>query len=98
MNKADKLKAKLLAGQGYHNFSFSDLATLLKALGFVHDRTTGSHHWFKHPRIAEPVNIQPVHGQAKPYQLTKSATSSRNTNYENPRQIPRFPLPRGHRV
>ena len=69
MNKADKLKAKLLANQGYHNFAFHDLVTLLKALGFVHDRTRGSHQWYKHPQIPEPVNIQSFGGQAKPYQL-----------------------------
>jgi len=69
VNKADKFKAKLLAGEGFHNFSFNDLVTLLKSLGFVHDRTKGSHRWFKHPQIPEPVNIQPVQGKAKPYQL-----------------------------
>jgi len=69
MNRADKLKTKLLAGQGYHNFSFGDLVLVLESLGFVHARTTGSHHWFTHPAIPEPVNIQPRKGQCKPYQL-----------------------------
>jgi hypothetical protein len=29
----------------------------------------GSHHLFVHPGIAELVNFQEVHGQAKPYQV-----------------------------
>lgn len=69
MNKAEKLKVKVLADQGYHNFAFADAVLLLEHLGFVHDRTKGSHHWFKHPRIPEPVNLQPVNGQCKAYQL-----------------------------
>ena len=69
MNKVEKLKTRLLAGQGYHNFAFADLVLLLGSLGFVHDRTRGSHRWFKHPRIPEPVNLQPVGRQCKPYQL-----------------------------
>lgn len=49
MNRAGKLKAKLLAGQGYHNFSFSDLVLLLESLGFTM-RVNGSHHWVYPPR------------------------------------------------
>jgi len=69
VNKADKLKAKVLTGQGFHNFAFADLISLLKMLGFVHDRSNGSHFIFKHPRVPEPVVIQEFHGKAKPYQL-----------------------------
>jgi predicted RNA binding protein YcfA (HicA-like mRNA interferase family) len=68
MNKAEKLKAKLLAGQGYHNFSFDDLVMLLESLGFTM-RQRGSHHWFTLPNIADAINIQPRNGQCKPYQL-----------------------------
>lgn len=69
MNKADKLKARLLAGPGYHNFAFSDAVLLLNSLGFAFDHIRGGHHWFKHPRIPQPVNLQPIQGQCKPYQL-----------------------------
>ena len=71
MHKAEKLKAKLLARQGYHNFSFSDLGELLASLGFVLDRHDGtSHQVWKHPAIpAAFVNVQSVHGKSKPYQL-----------------------------
>ncbi len=68
MNKAEKLKAKLLAGQGFHNFSFSNLVFLLESLGFVM-RINGSHHWFTRPDIPDAINVQPRKGQAKAYQL-----------------------------
>jgi len=69
MNQAEKLKTKLLAGQGYHNFSFGDLVMVLELVGFVHVRSNGSHRFFTHPNIPEPVNIQPRKGKCKPYQL-----------------------------
>ena len=69
VNKAEKLKAKLLAGQGYHNFAFGDLVAVLELVGFAHVRTNGSHRFFTHPKIPEPVNIQPRGGKCKPYQL-----------------------------
>lgn len=70
MNKAEKLKAKLLAGQGYHNFSFDDLVLLLENLGFIRRPQSGtSHERFMHPAFVDVVNIQPKKGQCKPYQL-----------------------------
>ncbi len=68
MNQAEKLKAKLLAGQGYHNFSFDDLMFLLSALGFTH-RQEGSHHVFTRAGLMARINIQSQNGKAKPYQL-----------------------------
>jgi predicted RNA binding protein YcfA (HicA-like mRNA interferase family) len=53
---------------------FAELATLLEALGFHLDRIKGSHHIFKHAGITEIVNIQDVHGQAKPYQVRQVLT------------------------
>jgi predicted RNA binding protein YcfA (HicA-like mRNA interferase family) len=32
-------------------------------------RTSGSHHIFSHPDVAELVNLQDVKGEAKPYQI-----------------------------
>jgi len=69
VNRADKLKAKLLAGQGYHNFPFSDLQLILKSLGFWLDRQEGSHEAWRHSTVPQAVNIQSAHGQCKPYQL-----------------------------
>lgn len=69
MNKAAKLKVKLLAGRGYHNFSFAELGTLLVGLGFTLDRQEGSHQVWQHQAVKKSVNVQSVHGKAKPYQL-----------------------------
>jgi len=53
----------------YANIRFSDVMTLLHALGFKVERVSGSHHIFSHPDMAELVNLQDARGQAKPYQL-----------------------------
>ena len=52
-----------------HNVRFSDALTLARALGFRLARTEGSHHILIHPAVREPLNLQNVRGQAKPYQL-----------------------------
>lgn len=69
MGKFEKLKAKLLAGEGLNNFSVGDLDTVLQGIGFEHKRTTGSHHIYVHPQVDSPVNVQGRDGKAKPYQL-----------------------------
>lgn len=51
------------------NVRFTDAQRLLEALGFTLDRVRGSHHIYRHPEIAQRVNLQPRGGQAKPYQL-----------------------------
>lgn len=63
-----RLLARLSASQT--NVRFSDLVRLCVALGFVHDRTSGSHQVFIH-RIhrGAQLNLQPDRGQAKPYQV-----------------------------
>ena len=66
MNKR-RLLQKIVAST--KNIKFGDLTALLEALGFVEDRINGSHHVFKHPNVMELVNIQNVHGEAKPYQV-----------------------------
>ena len=52
-----------------HNVRFSDALTLAQALGFRLARTEGSHHILIHPAVREPLNLQNVRGQAKPYQV-----------------------------
>jgi hypothetical protein len=42
---------------------------LVEAFGFTLARTSGSHHVFVHPSIPELLNLQEVHGEAKPYQV-----------------------------
>ena len=48
---------------------FRDLQRLLEKLGFRQSRISGSHHIYVHPRVARPLNIQPVGKDAKPYQV-----------------------------
>ena len=50
-----------------HNVRFSD--ALMLALGFRPARTEGSHYILIHPAFREPLNLQNVRGQAKPYQV-----------------------------
>ena len=54
-----------------HNVRFSDALTLAQALGFRLARTQGSHHILIHPDVREPLNLQNVRGQAKPYQVKR---------------------------
>jgi len=51
------------------NVAFHDLQRLVEALGFELARTNGSHHIYRHPELAEKVNLQEVRGDAKPYQV-----------------------------
>lgn len=53
------------------NVRFTDLVRLIRALGFEHHRTRGSHHMFVHPRINQHLNLQNDQGQAKPYQVAQ---------------------------
>lgn len=49
--------------------AFRDLEKLLKAYGFTHVRTTGSHRQYTHPRIPRAFPVQPEGKDAKRYQL-----------------------------
>ena len=66
MNKR-KLLQKIL--QGSKNVRFQEMIVLVQAFGFRQSRVSGSHRIFTHPGIPELVNLQDVHGQAKPYQI-----------------------------
>ena len=65
--KAEKLLWRALGGT--KNFRFADLCRLAEAFGYRLDRVSGSHHIFVHPQATRPLNVQNVHGQAKPYQV-----------------------------
>jgi predicted RNA binding protein YcfA (HicA-like mRNA interferase family) len=69
--RPEKLYRRLSRGD-LANVRFSDSCRLLEALGFQQIRRSGSHHIFRHPRVAELVNLQDVRGQAKPYQLRQA--------------------------
>ena len=54
---------------GLRNIRFADMTKLVEAFGFNFVRQKGSHHIFSHPDVPKLVNLQNVHGQAKPYQI-----------------------------
>ena len=66
MNKS-KLLQKLLSGS--KNIRFSEAVADAEMFGFRLQRINGSHHIFAHPEVSELVNLQDVHGKAKPYQV-----------------------------
>ena len=45
------------------------MISLVEAFGFKLARVSGSHHIFKHPNVADIVNIQNRRGKAQPYQI-----------------------------
>ena len=55
--------------QSPNNFRFADVCTLAEAFGFRLARVSGSHHIYVHPAVRELINLQDVHGHAKPYQI-----------------------------
>lgn len=66
--KPDKLLQRLQKSQT--SIRFSDLIRLVEALGFVLERTKGSHRIYIHPRRREAqLNLQPDGSEAKPYQV-----------------------------
>lgn len=58
---------RILAGS--RSLSFREFEALLKAFGFEHARTAGSHRIYVHPRVARPLSVQPRGNDAKPYQV-----------------------------
>ncbi len=54
---------------GSRNVSFDDLANLAEGFGFRLSRVRGSHHFFVHSAIPVVLNLQPVGGRAKRYQV-----------------------------
>lgn len=62
-----RILLKALAGS--RNIRFSEIISLAEGFGFRLVRVSGSHHIFIHPDVAEPINLQDVNGQAKPYQV-----------------------------
>ena len=61
---------KRLTEGAFSNVAFSDAQKLTEALGFNLERIGSSrHHIYKHPDLTERLNLQPLNGQAKEYQL-----------------------------
>lgn len=49
--------------------AFADFERLVEGCGFELVRVRGSHRIYRHPEIIEKLNLQPVGGEAKPYQI-----------------------------
>jgi predicted RNA binding protein YcfA (HicA-like mRNA interferase family) len=60
---------KKIARGALHNIDFRDMLSLMEGLGFRLSRIAGSHHVFTHPDVPQPVSLQAVGGEAKPYQI-----------------------------
>lgn len=65
--KPRKLLQKALASPA--NLRFEEVCALARAFGFRLSRVSGSHHIYVHANVRELVNLQEVHGKAKPYQV-----------------------------
>lgn len=68
MSKFEKLLQKILSGTSDKNIDFDELCKLLGNLGFD-ERIKGSHHIFHKEAVEEIINLQPINGQAKAYQV-----------------------------
>ncbi len=62
-----KTLARVRAGS--RDLRFEDMLSLAGAFGFELVRVSGSHHIMRHPALPELLNLQNVHGRAKPYQV-----------------------------
>jgi predicted RNA binding protein YcfA (HicA-like mRNA interferase family) len=67
MARPDKVFDRVMEGRAA--ISFRDFERLQLALGFRHDRTSGSHRIYVHPRVTRPLSVQPRGKDAKPYQV-----------------------------
>ena len=59
---------RILSGRADANIRFSDLCALLRRLEFD-ERIRGSHHVFFRDGLDEILNLQPIGGDAKVYQV-----------------------------
>lgn len=66
MVKPSKLYEKLLVSPG-QGVAFRDFERLLRAFGFMLDRTVGSHRQYVHPKVPRPFPVQPEGKDAKRY-------------------------------
>jgi hypothetical protein len=68
MSKHERLYEHILMRRSDAGVSFESLCALLERLGFA-QRIRGDHHVFSKAGIDEILNLQPVGGKAKPYQV-----------------------------
>ncbi len=68
MGKTEKTLSAVLRGTSDSNISFNDLCSLLKKRGFT-ERIRGDHHIYAKEGVDEILNLQPIGGKAKAYQV-----------------------------
>lgn len=68
MSQQEKALLAILSGTSDRNLLFSDLQGVLERLGFQ-CRIRGDHFIYFKNGVEEIVNLQPVGGKAKPYQV-----------------------------
>lgn len=68
MVKPAKIYERLISGSA-GTISFRDFEKLLRAFGFEHVRTTGSHRQYVHLNVPRPFPVQPTGKDAKRYQV-----------------------------
>lgn len=66
--KRKQLLRRLTQG-ALQNVAFTDMVNLVEGFGFRLERTSGSHHIFRHSVTGAKLNLQPYNGEAKPYQI-----------------------------
>ena len=69
MSKKEKLILKLLSGNADSNFDFDDLVNLLHWFELAKREGKGSHRIFYKRDIYDMINLQPLKGKAKPFQV-----------------------------
>lgn len=68
MSKIEQTFFQVLRGNADANIRFNDLLALLKALGFA-CRIRGDHYIHTKDGVDEIINLQPLNGKAKAYQV-----------------------------
>jgi predicted RNA binding protein YcfA (HicA-like mRNA interferase family) len=63
-----------IAARQYRNIAFRDFVQVVEAFGFSYRRTSGSHQIYSHPSVPRPLSLQPMKGEAKPYQIAQFVT------------------------
>jgi hypothetical protein len=71
MSRDEKLLERLRDFRRDQGWDFDELCRLLQRLGFEM-RISGSHHFFSKAGLREKINLQPLHGRAKPYQVRQA--------------------------
>lgn len=70
--QAGQNEAEDLVGKSNGNIPFDDMCSLLESLGFE-ERTKGSHHIYTWEGHVDIINLQPLNGKCKLYQVRQVA-------------------------